>query len=94
VGFCNIKIYQRRNNPTYNLKFDYSLLTERAQARGAVHRATFGTVQYLTTLLFGRMPPEIVTRVLQALERRLPWGTNSLISSYSPEVLISAQRPV
>jgi SAM-dependent methyltransferase len=92
AGLTGVKLYQRAGRVSRPLRRSARMYrTTRALAVG-LNTLLIGPLRLMLKIVFPRRVPEPAVRLLFALERRVPFGTNRVMNNYSEEALVIGRR--
>lgn len=92
VGFEPPQFYQREEHLSRCIKGNEKQLKTGLAIGKMLHLFAFRLPRSLMKLLFPQTPPNLLSKCMLAAERRVWFGTNRLKNTYTPEILILAQK--
>lgn len=92
AGFSKVLLYKRAAHLTRELNSGDRTLPILQGLSVATHHVLFGLPRSVLKLLFPNRVPEKVVKGLLAIERRTPFGANSVKNRYTHETLIYATK--
>ena len=93
LGFTDIQVFQRRDHLSRPRPHNQSQLAAARRRAMLAHRLVVGPIHGLArTFLRGRVPLAL-RRLVFAFERRVPFGTNNIMSLFNEEGLLLASKP-
>jgi 2-polyprenyl-3-methyl-5-hydroxy-6-metoxy-1,4-benzoquinol methylase len=93
AGYVDVDFFQRQWSIPRSLPYSDSQLKKKVASAKALNGAIFRPVHNAVKALFGVSPPLFVTRLMEALERRTPFGTSRIYSDLTMETLFVARNP-
>jgi SAM-dependent methyltransferase len=90
AGFANVEFFQREWSVLRFLPLNDEQRRKKLATAMLLHQAIVRPAQNAAKALFGVNPPILVTRLFQALERRIFFGTNRIQSDLSMETVFVA----
>lgn len=93
LGFEDIQVFQRRDHLSRPRAHNQAQLVSQRRRALLAHRLLVAPIHALFRMGFRRGVPLPLRRLVFAFERRVPFGTNNIMSLYNEEGLLLATKP-
>jgi len=89
TGFRDVELFQRQGHLSRALKRTSEVYERERSRQMLLNRWLLAPTRWMVRYLFpARHTPNVVIRLWFALERRVPFGTNTVMNRYTDEVLV------